>query len=69
MKAKQNPNLITALYERLSLDDELAGESNSITNQKNSCRTTPPSGDSPTFVTSLMTATPEPTSTGQDSGL
>ena len=34
MKAKPNPNLITALYERLSRDDELAGESNSITNQK-----------------------------------
>lgn len=34
MKAKQNPNLITTLYERLSRDDELAGESNSITNQK-----------------------------------
>lgn len=26
---------ITALYERLSRDDELQGESNSITNQKN----------------------------------
>ena len=26
--------LITALYERLSRDDELDGESNSITNQK-----------------------------------
>ena len=25
---------ITALYERLSQDDELQGESNSITNQK-----------------------------------
>ena len=25
---------ITALYERLSRDDELSGESNSITNQK-----------------------------------
>ena len=34
MKAKPNPNLITALCERLSRDDELAGESNSITNQK-----------------------------------
>ena len=34
MKAKPNPNLITALYERLSRDDELTGESNSITNQK-----------------------------------
>jgi len=26
---------ITALYERLSRDDDLNGESNSITNQKN----------------------------------
>lgn len=28
-------NKLTALYERLSKDDELQGESNSITNQKN----------------------------------
>lgn len=34
MKPKLQPNLITALYERLSRDDELVGESNSITNQK-----------------------------------
>lgn len=34
MKTKLQPNLITALYERLSRDDELVGESNSITNQK-----------------------------------
>jgi DNA invertase Pin-like site-specific DNA recombinase len=27
-------NKITALYERLSRDDEMQGESNSITNQK-----------------------------------
>ena len=27
-------NRITALYERLSRDDEIQGESNSITNQK-----------------------------------
>ena len=27
-------NKLTALYERLSKDDELQGESNSITNQK-----------------------------------
>ena len=27
-------NRITALYERLSRDDEMQGESNSITNQK-----------------------------------
>lgn len=32
--AKKRENLITALYERLSHDDELQGESNSITNQK-----------------------------------
>jgi hypothetical protein len=32
--AKKKENLITALYERLSHDDELQGESNSITNQK-----------------------------------
>ena len=29
-----NETKITALYERLSQDDNLAGESNSITNQK-----------------------------------
>ena len=28
---------ITALYERLSRDDELQGESNSITNQEGFC--------------------------------
>ena len=32
--ARKKENLITALYERLSHDDELQGESNSITNQK-----------------------------------
>lgn len=29
---------ITALYERLSKDDEQSGESNSITNQENICQ-------------------------------
>ena len=29
---------ITALYERLSRDDELQGESNSITNQEDICQ-------------------------------
>ena len=38
MKTKLQPNLITALYERLSRDDELVGESNSITNQELLCR-------------------------------
>ena len=34
MSAKQTAEKITALYERLSRDDELAGDSNSIKNQK-----------------------------------
>lgn len=34
MSAKQTEEKITALYERLSRDDELAGDSNSIVNQK-----------------------------------
>ena len=36
--AKKKENLITALYERLSHDDELQGESNSITNQDAICQ-------------------------------
>ena len=34
MSAKQTGDKITALYERLSRDDEAAGDSNSIVNQK-----------------------------------
>lgn len=34
MARNTNKRQITALYERLSHDDELQGESNSITNQK-----------------------------------
>ncbi len=34
MHLTNNETKITALYERLSRDDELEGESNSITNQK-----------------------------------
>ena len=33
-KSRQADTLITALYERLSRDDELVGDSNSIVNQK-----------------------------------
>ena len=33
-KTKDNGTQYVALYERLSRDDELQGESNSITNQK-----------------------------------
>lgn len=38
MAIKQAEQRITALYERLSRDDELAGESNSISNQELLCR-------------------------------
>lgn len=34
MSAKQTEGKITALYERLSRDDELNGDSNSVINQK-----------------------------------
>ena len=34
----QRNNKLTALYERLSKDDELQGESNSITNQELICK-------------------------------
>ena len=34
MSARQTEEKITALYERLSRDDEAAGDSNSIINQK-----------------------------------
>ena len=34
MSVKQTEGKITALYERLSRDDELVGDSNSIVNQK-----------------------------------
>ena len=38
MSAKQTEAKITALYERLSRDDETAGDSNSIVNQELLCR-------------------------------
>ena len=34
MNSRQTVEKITALYERLSRDDEIAGDSNSIRNQK-----------------------------------
>ena len=39
MPGKTNQNLITALYPRLSHEDELQGESNSISNQKRILKT------------------------------
>ncbi|MCB7100455.1 hypothetical protein LIZ62_09415 [Fusicatenibacter saccharivorans] len=38
MKIKDKRFKITALYERLSKDDEVQGESNSIVNQELLCR-------------------------------
>ena len=39
MKArKTDKGKITALYERLSRDDDLTGDSNSIINQENICQ-------------------------------
>ena len=38
MSARQTEEKITALYERLSRDDEAAGDSNSIVNQENICQ-------------------------------
>ena len=38
MAAKQTEGKITAMYERLSRDDELAGDSNSIINQELLCK-------------------------------
>ena len=38
MSARQTEEKITALYERLSRDDEAVGDSNSIINQENICQ-------------------------------
>ena len=38
MRMKQTEEKITALYERLSRDDDNAGDSNSIVNQQNILR-------------------------------
>ena len=38
MLRQATQNLITALYPRLSKDDELQGESNSISNQELICK-------------------------------
>ena len=37
----QDPNKITALYERLSRDDDQVGDSNSIVNRKNTSKAMP----------------------------
>ena len=61
MRNKQSElNKITALYERLSRDDELSGDSNSIVNKKKSWRDLQPSRDLPICVIIRMTDGREP---------
>ena len=55
MRMKQTESKITALYERLSRDDDNAGDSNSIVNQKNTSKAMPNRGASPTAATIPMT--------------
>lgn len=56
---------ITAIYCRLSRDDELAGESNSIVNQKAILKNTHKNKVSETSSFSWTMVTPVPTSTDQ----
>ena len=57
MKAKKTDNgKITALYERLSRDDDLTGDSNSIINQKKLLEDMQRSMDLRIVSTLLMTA-------------
>ena len=55
MRMKQTEEKITALYERLSRDDDNAGDSNSIVNQKNISKATPSREATPTAATIPMT--------------
>ena len=59
-------NKITALYCRLSQEDALAGESNSISNQKVCCFHTQKNTVSRTPHSLLMTVIRVPTSTDRD---
>ena len=51
----QDPNKITALYERLSRDDDQVGDSNSIVNQKKYLEAMPSRKVTPTSSTIRMT--------------
>lgn len=55
MSVKQTESKITALYERLSRDDDQAGDSNSIINQKNTSKAMPHKGATKTVSTIPMT--------------
>lgn len=54
----KSKNRITALYERLSRDDELAGDSNSIVNQKKMLEDYAKSNDIPIWCILQMTDIP-----------
>ena len=56
MSVKQAESKITALYERLSRDDDNAGDSNSIVNQKNISKAMPSREATPTVGTIRTTA-------------
>ena len=56
MRMKQTEEKITALYERLSRDDDNAGDSNSIVNQKNTSKATPSREATPTAAITPTTA-------------
>ena len=56
MSVKQAESKITALYERLSRDDDNAGDSNSIVNQKNISKAMPSREATPTVGTIPTTA-------------
>ena len=55
MRMKQTEEKITALYERLSRDDDNAGDSNSIVNQKNTSKAMPGREVTPTAAITPMT--------------
>ena len=56
MSVKQTESKITALYERLSRDDDNAGDSNSIVNQKKYLESYAQQRATPTAVTIPTTA-------------
>ena len=51
MSVKQTESRITALYERLPRDDDNAGDSNSIVNQKKTLKAMPSREATPTADT------------------
>ena len=55
MSVKQTESRITALYERLPRDDDNAGDSNSIVNQKKTLKAMPSREATPTAATIPMT--------------